>query len=126
MRTGETRTQGDYDMMSNTSRTDESEQNDELTEEWSTLTGFKRDILLALAEIADSPKKSYGLAIKRALEDDYESDVNHGRLYPNLDELRDLGLIEKSELDKRTMRYELTERGYAILKVRRDRLNDAL
>ncbi|ELZ20434.1 PadR family transcriptional regulator [Natrinema limicola JCM 13563] len=35
----------------------------------------------------------YGLAIKRELEDYYGTEVNHGRLYPNLDELVDLGLV---------------------------------
>jgi DNA-binding PadR family transcriptional regulator len=54
----------------------------------------------------------YGLAIKRELEDYYGTEVNHGRLYPNLDELVGMGLVEKSELDKRTNQYELTDDGY--------------
>jgi DNA-binding PadR family transcriptional regulator len=53
----------------------------------------------------------YGLAVKRALESYYDSEVNHGRLYPNLDELVEMGLVEKSELDKRTNQYGLTEAG---------------
>lgn len=71
------------------------------------LTSFQRNLLLVLS---DEPK--YGLAIKRELEGYYGEDVNHGRLYPNLDELVDMGLIEKSQLDKRTNQYELTELGY--------------
>ena len=70
------------------------------------LTAFQNNILVILAK-----EPMYGLAIKRELEDYYGTEVNHGRLYPNLDELVDLGLIEKSELDKRTNQYSLTEDG---------------
>ncbi|AGB16849.1 putative transcriptional regulator [Halovivax ruber XH-70] len=71
------------------------------------LTAFQNNILTIL-----STEPMYGLAIKRELEDYYGTEVNHGRLYPNLDELVDLGLIEKSELDKRTNQYALTDEGY--------------
>ncbi|AWB26731.1 PadR family transcriptional regulator [Halococcoides cellulosivorans] len=75
------------------------------------LTAFQHNILMILADEA-----RYGLAIKRELEDYYESEVNHGRLYPNLDDLVEMDLVEKSELDKRTNQYALTEAGYdAIL-----------
>jgi DNA-binding PadR family transcriptional regulator len=97
-------------------------ENSTLTSEWAHLTGFKRDILLVLAEIAADNRTSYGLAIKRALEDDYAEEVNHGRLYPNLDDLVTAGYVEKSELDKRTNRYELSERGVALLDARAERL----
>jgi len=71
------------------------------------LTAFQQNILTILAR---EPK--YGLAIKRTLESYYDDEVNHGRLYPNLDELVEKGLIEKSELDKRTNQYALTDQGY--------------
>ncbi|HET7323248.1 MAG TPA: PadR family transcriptional regulator [Halococcus sp.] len=71
------------------------------------LTAFQQNILIILSEEA-----MYGLAIKRRLEAYYDSEVNHGRLYPNLDDLVDLGLVEKSELDKRTNQYALTDEGY--------------
>ncbi|WP_254524051.1 PadR family transcriptional regulator [Natrinema caseinilyticum] len=71
------------------------------------LTAFQNNILVILAK-----DPMYGLAIKRELEDYYGTEVNHGRLYPNLDELVNLGLVEKSELDKRTNQYSLTEDGY--------------
>jgi DNA-binding PadR family transcriptional regulator len=73
----------------------------------SELTAFQQNILVIL-----SRETMYGLAIKRELEEYYGEDVNHGRLYPNLDDLVELGLIEKSELDKRTNQYELTEEGH--------------
>jgi DNA-binding PadR family transcriptional regulator len=75
------------------------------------LTAFQQNILTILAEEA-----RYGLAIKRELETYYDSEVNHGRLYPNLDDLVELGLVEKSELDKRTNQYALTEEGYETVK----------
>ena len=71
------------------------------------LTAFQQNILAILSEEA-----MYGLAIKRELESYYGSEVNHGRLYPNLDDLVEAGLVEKSELDKRTNQYELTDAGH--------------
>ncbi|RQG91597.1 PadR family transcriptional regulator [Natrarchaeobius halalkaliphilus] len=71
------------------------------------LTAFQNNILVILAK-----EPMYGLAIKRELEEYYGTEVNHGRLYPNLDELVELGLVEKSELDKRTNQYSLTDDGY--------------
>lgn len=71
------------------------------------LTAFQKNILTVLAEEA-----RYGLAIKRELEEYYGQEVNHGRLYPNLDDLVNKGLVEKSELDKRTNQYELTDDGF--------------
>jgi len=70
------------------------------------LTAFQQNILVILAE-----EPRYGLAIKRELETYYDDEVNHGRLYPNLDDLVELDLVEKSELDKRTNQYGLTEEG---------------
>jgi DNA-binding PadR family transcriptional regulator len=74
------------------------------------LTAFQQTILAILSEEA-----RYGLAIKRELEDYYSSEVNHGRLYPNLDELVEMGLVEKSALDRRTNEYALTETGHTAL-----------
>ena len=70
------------------------------------LTAFQQNILVILAE-----EPMYGLAIKRELESYYDAEVNHGRLYPNLDDLVEMDLVEKSELDKRTNQYALTEEG---------------
>jgi DNA-binding PadR family transcriptional regulator len=74
------------------------------------LTAFQQNILVILSE-----EPRYGLAVKRELEDYYGSEVNHGRLYPNLDDLVEMGLVEKSELDKRTNQYALTETGHDAL-----------
>lgn len=71
------------------------------------LTEFQKNILNVL--VGDS---KYGLAIKRELDRYYEEEVNHGRLYPNLDKLVDCGYVEKRALDERTNEYELTEEAH--------------
>ena len=78
------------------------------------LTGFQRDVLYCIAG-ADEP---YGLGIKRELEEYGETEVNHGRLYPNLDTLIEKGYVEKSSIDKRTNSYELTDAGRELLSER--------
>lgn len=62
------------------------------------LTGFQRDLLYVIAGLEDP----HGLALKDELEDYYEKEIHHGRLYPNLDTLVDKDLIEKGQLDRRT------------------------
>lgn len=80
------------------------------------LTAFQRDLLIVIAGM-DAP---YGLAIKEEMEEYYESDINHGRLYPNLDSLVDAGLVSKGQIDRRTNCYELTQKGSAVLEDRKD------
>ena len=80
------------------------------------LTGFQRDLLYAIAGF-DEP---HGLAIKEVLEDYYEKEINHGRLYPNLDTLVEKGLVEKGNKDRRTNFYILTRRGSREIEARRD------
>ena len=79
------------------------------------LTGFQRDMLYCIAAMDDP----YGLKIKQKLEEATSLDVNHGRLYPNLDSLVELGLVKKEEKDKRTNLYLLTEQGTRLLEERR-------
>jgi len=71
------------------------------------LTGFQRDLLYVIAGL----ENPHGLAIKDELEDYYEKEIHHGRLYPNLDTLVDKGLVEKGTLDRRTNMYSVTRRG---------------
>lgn len=78
------------------------------------LTGFQRDILYITAGL-DEP---HGLAIKEELEEYYEKEIQHGRLYPNLDTLVDKGLLEKGEIDKRTNSYTVTQRGEREIEAR--------
>lgn len=72
------------------------------------LTGFKRDALRGIATLDETS----GLALKEWLEDEAGyGHVNHGRIYPNLDDLATMGLIRKEREDGRTNSYTLTRRG---------------
>lgn len=85
-----------------------------LTAEFSELSGFNRDILIVIYG-KDTPK---GTEIMRELESYYNDDVNHGRLYPNLDDLVDSGYLEKISLDKRSNGYILTDDGKGLVQSR--------
>ena len=80
------------------------------------LTGFQRDLLFVI----DGLDEPHGLAIKDELEDYYEKEIHHGRLYPNLDTVVEKGLVEKGEQDRRTNYYTITARGNRELQARRD------
>lgn len=84
------------------------------------ITGFQRDLLYVIAG-KDEP---HGLAIKDELEDYYETEIHHGRLYPNLDTLVNKGLVEKGQRDRRTNFYTLTRRGRREIEARRDWENE--
>lgn len=88
----------------------------ERQEEMHDLTGFQRDLLYVIAG-RDEPK---GLEIKEELEEYYQSEVHHGRLYPNLDTLVDNGLIEKGTKDNRTNAYTLTQQGHRMIQARKE------
>jgi len=80
------------------------------------LTGFQRDLLYVVA----GKEEPHGLAIKEELEDYYETEIHHGRLYPNLDTLVEKGLVEKGQRDRRTNTYVLTRRGDREIAARRE------
>lgn len=80
------------------------------------LTGFQRDLLVVTAGL----DKPHGLAIRDVIEEYYDKEVPHGRLYSNLDTLVSKGLVEKGQLDLRTNQYTLTDRGKRELKARRE------
>lgn len=79
------------------------------------LTAFQRDLLYVVAGI----DKPHGLAVKEHLEGYYGRKVNDGRLYPNLDVLVEMGLMEKGKVDERTNYYGLTRRGTREIEDRR-------
>lgn len=76
------------------------------------LTRFKIDALAAIAAVPDSPGKD----VLERLEADGYDHVNHGRLYPNLDDLAELDLASKRERDGRTNAYDLTPEGRDLLR----------
>lgn len=76
------------------------------------LSKFQLRILAVLAYAEDAPM---GLAVKERMESYYRGRVNHGRMYPNLDELEEMGLVEKRARDQRTNEYDLTDEGRSVL-----------
>lgn len=79
------------------------------------LTGFQRDLLYVIAG-ADQPS---GQSVKEEVEQYYTSEINHGRLYPNLDTLVNKDLVEKGQLDRRTNYYQITDSGLDRIHERR-------
>jgi len=80
------------------------------------LTGFQRDLLYVISG-ADQPS---GQDVKDEIEQYYSSEINHGRLYPNLDTIVNKELVEKGELDRRTNYYDITEDGEQTIEEHRE------
>lgn len=78
------------------------------------LSGFQRDLLWTVNGL----ERPHGLGIKSELEQYYQADIYHGRLYPNLDQLVEKGLLTKSKKDDRTNEYRVSERGRRVLQNR--------
>ncbi|WP_134671702.1 helix-turn-helix transcriptional regulator [Halorussus marinus] len=89
------------------------------------LHAFRRDLLYAVRTLErDEPPK--GLAVKQHLEADYGETINHSRLYQNLDELVERGLLAKGKKDDRTNEYQTTETARALLEAATKRRANAL
>lgn len=80
------------------------------------LTAFQRDLLYVTTGLDDP----HGLAIRDELEEYYEKEIHHGRLYPNLDTLVEKGLVEKDDLDAQSNVYTVTQRGQREIEARAD------
>ena len=80
------------------------------------LIAFQHDALYVIAGL-DEPN---GLEIKAELDEYYSKEIQHGRLYPNLDTLVKKGLVRKGAHDDRTNAYALTERGQREIDARHD------
>ncbi|MFB6112414.1 MAG: PadR family transcriptional regulator [Halobacteriaceae archaeon] len=80
------------------------------------LTAFQRDLLYVIA----GKEEPHGLALKDDLETYYDTEINHGRLYPNLDDLVEAGYVEKGEIDRRTNSYTITQAGRDLIETREE------
>lgn len=78
------------------------------------LSKFQLDVLSVLAA-SSRP----GKGIEQALEEQYDEEIPHGRVYQNLDQLVEVGLVEKyeKEVNGRTHLYALTERGTELARL---------
>jgi DNA-binding PadR family transcriptional regulator len=87
------------------------------------IRGFKRDLLFVVGGLGQPS----GQEVLDELEASVDEDVQAARLYTNLNELAEEGLVLKTKEDGRTNRYELTEEGRRKLEERhewaRERLN---
>ena len=84
------------------------------------LTNFQISILRILED-----NSTHGLGIKAELEEIYADVINHGRLYPNLDTLDEMGLLNRhaKKVDDRTNEYVLTDDGHEVLEEYREWLS---
>jgi len=89
------------------------------------LTGFQRDLLYCVAALNEPS----GLEIGSELAEYSSTEVNHGRLYPNLNDLIEEELLSKDKKDGRTNLYTLTPPGIEFLEERHqweaDKLREA-
>lgn len=86
-----------------------------MTDQLFDLTGFQRDTLMVIAGL-DRPS---GQEVKEELRKQH-GEVNHGRLYPNLDALVEEEYVEKGQIDRRTNYYEITDQGEQAIETRRE------
>ncbi|MFC7043847.1 PadR family transcriptional regulator [Halonotius sp. GCM10025705] len=80
------------------------------------LTAFQRDVLYCIA----TDEKPHGLGVKQTLESYREIDINHGRLYSNLDTLVEKGYVTKGRINDRKNSYGSTAEGEALLVERQE------
>ena len=78
-------------------------------------TAFQRDLLWPLSH--ENARK--GTALKAYIADYYGEEINHSRLYQNLDTLVECDLVAQKARDRRTNEYSLTEAARRALEARR-------
>lgn len=90
--------------------------------DWHDLTAFQRDLLRAVRALENTTDETSGMALKHDLEIRYAAEVTNPRVYQNLDELVNRGLVAKAQADGRTNEYTLTTQGGKLLdaRLRRD------
>ena len=79
------------------------------------LSKFQIRVLAVLNAAEREEEDLHGLGVRERLEAYYGIEINHGRLYPNLDTLTEQGLVERGEKDRRTNWYAITDDGRAVL-----------
>ena len=86
------------------------------------LTAFQYTLLQAANELVEPS----GQDIRRYINSSpfHGSDMNHGRLYPNLETIVEAGLVEKGQHDQRTNYYAITDDGKDALETRASYLSN--
>jgi len=83
--------------------------------QWYECSGFQRDLLLGIAAHDHLNERPYGVALQEWLDARYPTTVVRSRVYHNLGELVDMGLIEPMQSPDRKTGYRLTNAGKASL-----------
>ena len=78
---------------------------------WFDLTGFERDLLVEIYQM----EQPSGQAIRDRMEAEHGEDVTTTRLYSNLNDLVDYGLLDKGEQNFRTNYYQITNDGQRLV-----------
>jgi len=78
---------------------------------WFDLNSSNRDLLVEIYQM-DHPS---GQAIRHRMQAEHGEDVTTTRLYSNLNDLVDHGLLDKGEQDQRTNSYEVTNDGRRLV-----------
>ncbi|QCJ48533.1 PadR family transcriptional regulator [Haloprofundus sp. MHR1] len=81
--------------------------------------------MVAIGFLSLSESEFIGLRIKARLQEQRDEVIHHGRLYTNLDELVDMGLVEKGTVDQRSNSYQLTRDGRRLIEGRKVWLDEA-
>lgn len=79
------------------------------------LTAFQRDLLYTISSFSEP----HGMKLKRSLQDHYDGTISNARLYDNLGELIERGLVRKGKLNDRANTYQITRQGLQVLRRRR-------
>lgn len=81
------------------------------------VSSFQQTLLFAIASLKDPS----GQEIKEYIRGRYtDREAKHGRLYPNLDTLAELGLVERGQRNRRTNEYTITTEGIEYLRLLAD------
>jgi len=78
---------------------------------WFDLNGFERDLIVEIYQM----EQPSGQSIRRRIEAEHGEDVTHTRLYSNLNDLVDYGLLDKGEQNHRTNYYQITNDGQRLV-----------
>lgn len=82
---------------------------------WYDCTGFQRDLLLGIVAHAHLKQAPYGANLHRWLDARYPDEFPCSRVYTNLGDLTDAGLVQRNPINDRKTAYELTEEGRECL-----------
>lgn len=79
------------------------------------ISKFQIRVLGVLNAAEHEDENPNGQAVRERLEAYYGTEVNDGRLYPNLDTLAEQGLVKRGEKTRRTNWYAITDDGRDVL-----------